>query len=62
MRNQDGNRRGEKLTPYASARMTDFASLNPANQFLLMLHQKSMSERRSEGAKRDLNLLFYFSF
>jgi len=36
------SRKGEQITPYASAYMCDFDSLNPANHFLQMLNRKSL--------------------
>ena len=41
------SRRGEQFTRYASAYMTDMDKLNPANEFLRMLNQKSLQAKVS---------------
>ena len=44
------SKKGEHVTPYADAYITDFDKLNPASQFIIMLSQKSMisPERTNE--------------
>jgi len=43
--------KGEHFTPYAAAYIADFDKLNPANQFVLMLNEKSIAKQRNKVEK-----------